>query len=164
MQCQFCHKRAATIHLTEIADGERTEMHVCENCAVEQGIAAKSQISVNELLSNLLAVQPTDDDLLSSSEHDLTCPHCGFTLDKFRKEPVLGCPYDYDVFEKSLLPLIERAQGGMTYHCGKVPSRMPKQSRKQIERSRLQQQLDIAVRSEDYELAAQLRDKMNQLE
>jgi protein arginine kinase activator len=151
MQCQFCHKRAATIHLTEIADGERTEMHVCENCA-------------NELLSNLLAVQPTDDDLLGSSEHDLTCPHCGFTLDKFRKEPVLGCSYDYDVFEKSLLPLIEKAQGGMTYHCGKVPSRMPKQSRKQIERSRLQQQLDIAVRNEDYELAAQLRDKMNQIE
>lgn len=164
MQCQICNKKTATIHLTEINDGVRIEMHLCEQCAVEQGIAAKSQISVNELLSGLLAVQPTDDELFGPSEQDLSCPHCGFTLDQFRKEAVLGCPNDYEVFEKTLLPLIEKAQNGGTYHCGKVPSRTPQQTQKQIQRSQLQQQLDIAVKNEDYERAAKLRDQINQLE
>ena len=160
MQCQICKKKTATIHLTEIADGLRTEVHMCEHCAQEQGIAAKSQISVNELLSSLLAAQPADDELFGPSEHQTPCPHCGFTLDQFRKAGVLGCPYDYEVFEKSLLPLIERAHDGKTSHCGKAPSKISQPTKKQIERSNLRRQLEAAVQNEDYELAAKLRDKM----
>lgn len=164
MQCQICNKRAATIHLTEITDGLRTEMHLCEQCAAEQGIAAKSHISINELLSGLLAVQPTDDELFGQPQQDLSCPHCGFTLDQFRREGVLGCPHDYEVFEKSLLPLIQKAHDGKTTHCGKIPSKTPQETKKQIELTTLRQQLDAAVQSEDYELAAKLRDKINQLD
>jgi len=162
MQCQICNKNSATIHLTEITDGTRTEMHVCENCAAEQGIAVKSHIPINELLSSLLAVQPADDELSGSSEQKLACPNCGFTLDQFRKEGLLGCPYDYEIFEKSLRPLIEKAHDGRTAHCGKLPSRIPQDSKKLIEIVNLRQQLEAAVQSEDYELAAKLRDKLNQ--
>ena len=133
MQCQICNKRAATIHLTEITDGLRSETHLCEQCAIEQGIAAKSQVSINELLSSLLAVQPSDDELFGPSEKKTSCPHCGFTLDKFRKEGVLGCPYDYELFEKQLQPLIEKAHNGKTSHCGKAPSKAPHNTKKQIE-------------------------------
>jgi len=164
MQCQICNKKTATIHLTEIAEGLRTEMHMCEQCAIEQGIAAKSQVSINELLSSLLAVQPSDDELFGPSEQKTSCPHCGFTLDQFRKEGVLGCPYDYELFEKSLLPLIERAHNGKTNHSGKVPSKTPQDMKKQIEHLNLHQQLETAVRNEDYERAAKLRDKIKQFE
>jgi protein arginine kinase activator len=164
MQCQICNKNSATIHLTEITEGTRTEMHVCEQCAAEQGIAVKSHIPINELLSSLLAVQPADDELSGSSEQKLACPNCGFTLDQFRKEGLLGCPYDYEIFEKSLRPLIEKAHNGRTTHCGKLPSRMPQDSKKQIEILNLRLQLEAAVQSEDYELAAKLRDKLNQSE
>lgn len=164
MQCQICNKNEATIHLTDITDGVRTEMHVCENCAHEQGIAVKSHIPVNELLSSLLAVQPSDDELDGPSEEKLTCPNCGFTLDQFRKEGVLGCPHDYEIFEQSLLPLIQKAHDGKTAHCGKLPSKTPKDTRKQIELLKLRQQLEDAVRSEDYELAAELRDRIKQNE
>ncbi len=164
MQCQICKKKEATIHLTEITDGLRTEMHVCEHCAAEQGIAVKSQIPINELLSSLLAVQPTDEELFGTSEQDLSCPHCGFTLEQFRKEAVLGCPYDYVVFEKALAPLIAKAHNGKTTHCGKIPSKTPANAKKQIELLNLQQQLQAAVQTEDYELAARLRDKIKQNE
>ena len=164
MQCQICKKTEATIHLTEISEGVRTEMHICELCAQEQGIAVKSQMPINELLSNLLAVQPTDDELFGSSEKGLACPHCGFTLEQFRKEAVLGCPYDYEIFEKSLSPLIAKAHDDKTVHCGKVPSRTPKNTKKKIELMTLRQQLDAAVQAEDYERAAELRDKINELE
>ena len=104
MQCQICNKNDATIHLTEIADGVRTEMHICEQCAIEQDIAVKSHIPINELLSNLLAVQPSDDELFGPSEQKLACPNCGFTLEQFRKEGALGCPRDYEVLRKHFLP------------------------------------------------------------
>ena len=85
-------------------------------------------------------------------------------MDQFTKKALLGCPYDYDVFEKSLLPLIERAHDGKTTHCGKVPSKATKDTKKQVELMTLQRQLEAAVKSEDYELAAKLRDKIKQFE
>lgn len=164
MQCQICNERTATIHLTEISEGVRTEMHICEQCATEQGIAAQSQMSINELLSGLLASQPSDDELLGPSDQESSCPACGFTLDRLRKEGTLGCPNDYDVFEYALLPLIQRAHNGGTAHCGKVPSKMPQETKKLAELTQLRQELNKAVRNEDYERAAELRDKLQQLE
>jgi len=164
MLCQICNKKTATIHLTEINDGMRSEMHICEHCAAEQGIAAKSQIAINELLSNLLAMQPTDEEMFGDSDHDLQCPRCGFTLEEFRKQGVLGCPNDYEIFERALLPLIERAHNSKTVHCGKIPAKMPRDTRKQMKISNLHRQLETAVQSEDYERAAKLRDELNQLQ
>jgi protein arginine kinase activator len=164
MRCQICKENQATIHLTEITDGLRSEMHVCERCAREQGIAVKTQMPINELLTNLLSSQPAEGESSAKGEKELICPHCGFTLDQFRKEALLGCPYDYELFEKVLRPLIEKAQDGKLLHCGKVPSRAPRDTRRQTEMLALRQQLDEAIRREDYELAAKLRDKMSQLQ
>jgi len=163
MQCQICKDREATIHLTEITHAVRTEMHICEHCAAEQGIAVKSHMPVNELLSGLLASAPADDELFGTLDKETSCKYCGFTLEQFRKDAVLGCPHDYEVFEKSLLPLIAKAHDGKTTHCGKVPSRAPKGAKKQTELLNLRQQLDAAVQAEDYESAAKLRDKISEL-
>jgi protein arginine kinase activator len=163
MFCQICKKKEATIHLTEITDGHRTEMHLCQACAVEQGIAAKSQMSLNELLSSLLAAVP-DDTAIADLDQDLVCPACGETLDQFRKDALLGCPNDYEVFEKVLAPLIEKAHQGATTHTGKVPKRAPADTLKQTKMLSLKQQLADAVKAEDYETAAKLRDKIAQLE
>lgn len=161
MYCQICQKNEATIHLTEITDGVRSETHLCEQCAQQEGITVKSQLPINELLSGLLATQPSDDELFGTPDEQLVCPHCGFTLAQFTKEAALGCPHDYEVFEKSLRPLIEKAQNGKTSHCGKVPSKTPKDTKKQIDLMAMRQKLQAAVRAEDYELAAKLRDQIN---
>ena len=164
MHCQICKKNEATIHLTEITEGTRTELHLCEFCAQEQGVTVKSQIPINELLSSLLSVQPSDDELFGHSEKQKACPNCGFTLDQLREESVLGCPKDYEVFENLLLPIIEKAHDGRTTHCGKIPEKMPENIRKQTEIQALRQQLETAVKNEDYELAAELRDKIASIE
>ncbi len=164
MQCQICNKKEATIHLTEISEGERIDMHLCENCAQEQGIAIKNQVPLNELLSNLLAVQPSNEEIFGPTESKVACPHCGFTLDQFTKEGLLGCPYDYEIFQKPLEKLLAKAHNGKTSHCGKVPSRTPQDTKKQMKKLDLRRQLDEAVQAEDYERAAQLRDKINELQ
>ena len=164
MQCQICNKRPATIHLTEITEGVRNEMHICEHCAAEQGIASQSQMSINELLGSLLAAQPSDDELFAPSETTPSCPDCGFTLDRLRRDGTLGCPRDYEVFEHALVPLIARAHNGATTHCGKIPASAPGEMKKQIKLANLRQQLEAAVRNEEYEHAARLRDEINQFE
>jgi protein arginine kinase activator len=160
MQCEVCQSKEATIHLTEIADGVRTEMHLCEQCAQEQGVGSKGYIPLNELLSNLLSVGPKGEEPAQPGTRELVCPDCGCTIEKFQEKAVLGCPNDYEVFEKQLLPLIKKAHDGATCHCGKVPANAPTDSKKQLEIVQLKKQMDEAVRKEDYELAAKLRDKL----
>jgi len=139
-------------------------MHICEHCAAEQGIASQSQMSINELLGSLLAVQPSDDELFGPSDTAPSCPDCGFTLDRLRRDGTLGCPRDYDVFEHALVPLIARAHNGATTHCGKIPAGAPDEMKKQTKLTSLRQQLEAAVRNEEYEHAARLRDEINQLD
>jgi len=166
MQCQCCKEHTATIHLTEINNGQRLETHLCESCAQKQGLAVKNQIPLNELLSTLLAVQPDSKGtgILEGPDADTACPSCGMTLRRFQKEVLLGCPFDYEFFDSSLRTIIEKSQGGKTTHCGKVPSKLPTDSKKQIDIVNLQNQLDMAVRNEDYETAAKLRDQIKKLQ
>ncbi len=167
MKCQGCDN-TATIHITEITNGQRVEMHLCQACAEKQGVAVKNQIPLNELLSTLLAVQSgiSEDDIVLENPADSgrSCPNCGITMNDFSKEGLLGCPGDYDTFSDSLEPVIEKTQGGAVEHTGKVPSSTPEQTRQQMEIARLQKQLENAVKDEDYEKAAKLRDKINSLQ
>jgi protein arginine kinase activator len=164
MQCQICHKNEATIHLTEITAGSRTEMHICEQCAAQQDINVKSHIPINELLSNLLASAPSDEEIHGPADTTEICPNCGITLGQFSSDGLLGCPYDYEFFDKELTPLVARAHNGNTNHRGKVPSRAPREIKSQMEMFELRRRLQDALEDEDYELAAKLRDNIKKYE
>jgi protein arginine kinase activator len=162
MLCQSCNEQAATIHLTEITEGLRAETHLCEACAQKQGLAVKSQIPINELLSTLLAVQ-SESGAGPDLSADIQCPSCGMTLKQFAEKSLLGCPHDYDVFSEQLKMIIERAHNGNTRHCGKTPSTAPAEDRDRIKLMNLKQQLEDAVRDEDYETAAKVRDMIEKM-
>lgn len=160
MLCQMCKSKSATIHLTEISNGHRTETHLCAECAAQQGIAIQAQIPINELLNTLLSSASSGTEKPISEK---TCPECGMTLSRFSKESLLGCPHDYQVFDKELLPLIAKSHNGKTQHCGKTPKHIPDTQQRDLLLRRLRRDLEIAVKSEDYETAARLRDQINQL-
>lgn len=168
MLCQACKERSATIHLTEINNGQRDETHLCQQCARQQGLSMQTQIPLNELLDTLLSSQSQKKAAPASQSHpeesETACPICGMTLKRFAKEPLLGCPHDYTEFQPQLLPLIERSQNGKTHHCGKVPVTNSKQDHNQVELARLRRELEQAVKNEAYETAAQLRDKIEALQ
>lgn len=164
MQCQICNNNEATIHLTEINHGQRSEMHICETCALEQGIAVKSQIPINELLTSLLANTPEDEQVESITPQIKACPKCGFTIEQLKEHAVLGCPYDYEIFQKTLMPLIKNAHNDSEHHCGKIPSKIPQESKDHLQLMTLKQQLEKAIKQEDYENAANIRDKIQELE
>lgn len=165
MQCQQCKQQTATIHLTEINNGERCETHLCQACAQQQGLALQTQIPINELLSTLLSASEAGESAGSQgAKTQKACPECGMTLNRFSKESLLGCPHDYDVFEKNLMPLIERSHDGRTNHEGKIPASVDSEQKNQMKLTALQRKLDQAVKNEDYETAANLRDQIKSLE
>jgi protein arginine kinase activator len=164
MQCELCKIKAATVHLTEIVDGHRTESHLCQACAQKEGISIKSQLSLNELLSSLIAAhQQTDEQGVAEAEK--SCSVCGMTMDMFRKQAVLGCPNDYEVFGKTLEQLIEKAHDGNLTHKGKIPAGVSQEEVSNTnKKEELKKQLDQAVVAEDYELAAKLRDQLKTMQ
>lgn len=162
LACQTCKKNPATVHLTDISpDGEKTERHLCDKCAVEEGVAAKPQVHmpVNEILSGLVIQKAAIQQLA-----ELTCPKCKTTFVDFRNNGLLGCGCDYDAFEKALLPLIERAHEGASHHIGKVPRRLSTPRTAEADLIRLRAELGRAVTDEQYEKAARLRDQIRTLE
>ena len=160
MLCPRCKKHQATVHLTEVIDGKKIEKHLCEQCAVEEGITIKSHVSLNDLLSNFLQSHGAP----SEEAAGLVCPECGVSFMEFRQNGLLGCPNDYELFKEPLLTLIAKAQDGQTVHCGKVPTRAPEDTKRQMKRLELKQKLDAAVQTEDYELAAKIRDQLNEFD
>jgi len=168
MLCEACKERTATIHLTEVSNGQRSETHLCQQCARQKGLVISSQVPFNELLNTLLSTQADkttgDSEGKSAPGSDRACPVCGMTLRRFAKEPLLGCPHDYTEFQPELMPLIEKSHNGKSHHYGKVPSRAHEQDRSRIELAKLRRQLEQAVKNEDYETAAKLRDQIQALQ
>lgn len=115
---------------------------------------------MNSLLSSQQekSAQQGKPSITGNPEH--ACPNCGMTLGRFAKTPLLGCPHDYTEFQAELLPLIEQNHNGQSHHCGKVPTRVGEHDRNEIQRNTLRRELEQAVKNEDYEAAAKLRDQI----
>ena len=160
-KCDQC-ERPATIHLTEIVEGQKIEKHLCEECAAGEGITVKSNVPISQLLENFILQSGGDEDTPEPDE--LQCDVCGLTFSQFRQEGQLGCPNDYDAFEPAMAGLLERAHDGATQHVGKVPSRAGTDQKKQNTLLRLRADLKKAVQAEQYEEAAALRDRIKELE
>jgi len=168
--CQICHQREATIHITKIVNGEKTELHLCEVCAKE--LAQKGELlyidmepSFSSIVSTLLG-KPGDSSSVSMSmvtQETKKCPNCGMSLAEFQKSGRLGCSECYKAFKPYLLPVLRRIQGNVQ-HSGKRPKVFSsKESDKTEIISMLRKELEEAVKREDYERAAVLRDKIKEL-
>ena len=159
MLCQRCNKNEATIHITEVSNGEHQESHLCEQCAEANGTMVKNPATINQLLSSLIMAHSGATELAG-----LTCPECGISFLEFRQQGLLGCPNDYEVFSQPLDDLLVRVHGPDIHHVGKVPTRGGSEQKKNMELLRLRRDLAKAVESEQYEEAARLRDRLKEFE
>jgi protein arginine kinase activator len=157
--CQRCQKNTATVHSTEIVDGVMTSVHLCDACAQSEGIAPS--LTPQSLLSNL--VGPTPEGADAGPAADLKCPHCGLTYGEFRQRGRLGCAEDYKLFHAGLVELLERIHGS-SQHIGKIPD--SEGDHLKLEREILEQKRELtrAIHREEYEQAAEIRDRIRELE
>jgi protein arginine kinase activator len=85
------------------------------------------------------------------------------TFSEFRENGRLGCPTCYQEFRQELLPLLENIHED-NHHIGKRPARSPGQTPEQSQVIQLRHQQRDAIEHEDYEKAAELRDRIAEIE
>jgi protein arginine kinase activator len=163
MICENCNKNTATVHVTKILNDKKTELHLCEQCAKQsEGVPFDTSFTINNFLTGLLDSihdSPIKVDYIKTTK----CDHCGMSYGKFKQLGRLGCSQCYNAFQEKLLPLIKRVQGSEA-HTGKVPKRAGASILMKKEIKRLKAELEKAIRSEEFEKAAVLRDQIRETE
>jgi protein arginine kinase activator len=115
---------------------------------------------VQQLLQQVIEQQIGE---ISEEMRKLKCPKCGISYEEFRKEGRFGCQEDYLVFEKALSELFERLHGS-SEHVGKRYQKGGGKTGRAQRIIELRRKLADAVKHEQYEVAASIRDDLKKLE
>jgi protein arginine kinase activator len=168
MSCEQCHEREAVIHLTQIVNEQVTTLHLCERCAADKGVESPGSQPKTPLGTFLAAMGQELPNQVPAPRTGDNCARCGGSLQDFRESGRLGCPDCYRSFEVPLRDLLRRLHGS-TQHVGERYADAEKeralpamQARPQA--AELREQLRLAVETENFELAAELRDRLRVLE
>ncbi len=169
MLCQKCKKNQANTHVKQIINGKLTEMDLCSDCAAKMGFTTSfgSFPNIADMMSGFLGM-PT----MNALADEVKCGGCGATFSQISKSGKVGCAKCYETFYDRLLPSIKRIHGN-TVHTGKrlrtarlksgegeTPAAV-REDKSELET--LQEQLRSAVNAQEFEQAAALRDRINEL-
>jgi len=169
MDCQECHKRPATLHFTQVINGSKTEIHVCEICAKEKGYMSfpDETYTLHNLITGLFDFDSSMNKQKKSplkQTQDLQCPKCEMTFSKFKRLGKFGCAECYHTFSSRLDPIFRRVHSGNTIHQGKIPKRKGGHLHLKKEVETLRDELQTLIQNEEFEKAAVTRDKIKELE
>ena len=162
MKCEFCKKEKATIHLTQVVNGEMKKLNLCQSCAKKNGVDLNSPISITDVLMGIGNEKGRGASVNSNSEYDLICNRCQMSRAEFSKKARLGCPQCYRSFSTEL-KTITHAMHHSIQHIGKIPSRQCNDIKVSAKITSLKKLIESAINKEDYEAAAKLRDQIRDL-
>lgn len=152
MICQQCGMKTATTHIKKIVNGVVTEKHLCSDCAQKNNLSN----SFAGALASMLG------DFTPKSQKKCDC--CGYTMQSITRSGKVGCAECYNTFYEELLPYIKRLHGNVE-HLGKIPNKSPLVvSTKEGRIAALKSELSNLVKNEEFEKAAEIRDKIRELE
>ncbi len=177
MLCDSCGERPAAIHLTQIENNTVVTMHLCEQCAAEKGVETGASVAKFPLGDFLASLGKAAGGETTEQGAPAVCPACGGTLQDFRQTGRLGCAQCYTTFEPHLRDLLRRLHGS-AQHVGRryAPAVAPGPEAGGAEAAaaappppgpgvvELRERLRQAVEAENFELAAELRDRLKVLE
>ena len=164
MQCDECKERPAAIHLTQIVNDSVTTVHLCEQCAAEKGVQTGATVAKFPLSDFLASMGKGASSQLPVGDETAECGHCGGTLRDFRESGRLGCPECYRTFGPHLRDLLRRLHGA-SQHVGEAYVTAESEMDDGTPGiGVMRDQLRRAVESENFELAAELRDRIRVME
>lgn len=161
MLCDNCKERDAVVHVTRIEKGAVIQSHLCEKCAAAKGVETTISMPQHPLGDMLQAVQAQ---AATTAEDAPACAFCGATARDFRATGRLGCPHCYDAMERSLRELLRRLHGSAKHVGAQYDTPVAHVLEKPDSVHDLRDRLRRAVATEQFELAAELRDRLRVLE
>lgn len=181
MLCQNCGEHEANVRYTQIVNGTKKEMALCQECSKKLGLTNMDFSMPINLSSFLGDFFNAEENFLPSfiNTDKLICNECGMTYEDFTNTGKFGCENCYQVFSTKIDPILKNIHSG-NRHVGrkaKLSDRSKKISIKkdmfkkeenkpdkkdegsnQLEK--LKQDLKIAIKEERYEDAAKIRDQI----
>lgn len=157
--CDVCKNEPAVVHLTDIHNNVKKEVHMCEGCARKKGFSIQQAVEIPQMLGEIQKQRSREE----PAETDLQCDVCEARWSDFRSRGRFGCPHDYEVFRERLRHLLNDIHVRAPAHVGKAPAGRGGDAAHRREVLECQRRLREAVGAEDYEEAARLRDRMRDL-
>lgn len=176
MLCQNCNKNEANVRYTQIINGVKKEMILCEKCSKELGIdnmKLSLPISFSNFFGDFLNEYDNSFMPLITMPKETKCNKCGMTYDEFMQLGKFGCDNCYEVFSTRIDPILKRLQGSNRYIGKKAELNennitkkieVKKKESKQDKINKLKEKLKELVKEENYEEAAKVRDEIKKLE
>ncbi len=166
MKCQSCGENEANVKYTQMINDETEELFLCEKCAKKLKLDMNFKFGFDDIFSSLFAspspVRPVE------ISDGLVCDACGTRYDDFARSGMLGCENCYKVFNKRLDTVLKRLHGSNRHVEETNHPIHTKKNDKSVslkeEIEKLKEDLNNCIKSEDYEQAAILRDKIKGLE
>lgn len=177
MKCQNCGRNNANVSYTRIINGDRTELHLCSECAKDMNIEVNFNFGFNDMFSRLF------DDFSSLRNFEIP-QYSGFRalergIDEIMNDNFFGRNTLFgnnDFIDSSNTELDEALNNIQKKHRGlnkakdnneenKKDKKVNKvEDKKQKEIAELKAKIQEYIKSEEYEKAAVLRDKIKELE
>ena len=178
MLCDNCGENEANVKYTQIVNGVKKEMHLCEKCSKELGISSLTVSDFNfDMPMNMSSFFA---DFLNNSQSDfipslgetnvLKCNECGMTYDEFLDTGKFGCGNCYETFSAKIDPILKGIHNG-NRHVGrkgienttKLNKNQNVDEKKLSKLDKLQLDLKNAIKEERYEDAAKIRDEIKKI-
>jgi protein arginine kinase activator len=168
MLCQDCRKREAQVHLTQIVNNEKVALSLCKECASARGFHSPLD-NVPFPLADILSGLAGNTGVTGKGEpmQPLVCPSCHLSFEEFTRLGRFGCGDCYRTFRPRLESIMRKIHGA-SLHRGKTPvletvletGSLPIPVK---EEERLERELHKAIEAEDFERAAEIRDKLKSI-
>jgi len=147
MKCQNCGKSEVNFHYSSNLNGCVTETYLCSECAAKSGYNMHDLFDVENMFQGFFPILNGQ-----NAFTPMSAPLMGFSM-----------PY-----RLAALPMVDQCSiyGDCGCDCGKVASddRIAEVDEEMKDRRELYRQMRIAAENEDFEKAAELRDKLKEME
>lgn len=177
MLCENCGKNYANVRYTQIINGVKKEIAVCEKCSKKLGIDHLNfdmPIDFSSYLTDFFGEFENSSILpILNKNNLLQCPNCQTTFEEFMNKGKFGCSNCFETFKEKIDPLLKNIHGANRHvgRIGKVQENNNIEMQPIIEEKKetnkleeLKRKLKIAVKEEKYEEAAKIRDEIKKLE
>lgn len=171
MKCQNCGINEANVSYTEVINGKKTHVVLCDKCANKMNIGMNMNFDFdfNDIFGAFFS-EPSLVKTLTQAE-PIACDSCGTTYDEFANTGMFGCENCYNVFSNRLDNVLPRLQGA-NRHVGRrlndinksTVVKKSKDKKEKTELEKLQDELKACIEKEEYENAAIIRDKIKKIE
>lgn len=189
MLCQNCGKNEVTFHYTQVINGVKKEMALCDKCARSLGLESldfNMPINFSNFLGDFLSMG-TDTEFLPNFTRTgvLQCDNCGMTYNEFVDTGKLGCDQCYDTFSNFLDSVLKNIHASNTHvgrrsrlsadekqkvaedvkkaETSKTVKKHTKTNNKEEKLEKLNADLKLAIKEERYEDAAKIRDEIKKI-